>query len=130
MKTADKLEKSFDILNNIQCDRISICYIIAEAICSIDEDNKHTDQILMLLKQIKDSVILESCTLRDRRRGAFSAVSTVNIDDIDNNDLDRSTNSPPVNYFMELDVCKSDTIAEILASEVLTTTIGKKALKV
>lgn len=33
----------------------SICYTLAEAICSIDEDNKHTEAINDLIKQAQDS---------------------------------------------------------------------------
>lgn len=43
---------SFDATN---CTPESIALAVAEALCSIDEDNKHTDQIEELLEQIKHS---------------------------------------------------------------------------
>ncbi|XP_075163456.1 uncharacterized protein LOC142236091 [Haematobia irritans] len=124
IKTADKYEKS----NNE--DRATICFTLSEAICSIDEDDKHTDQIDLFLKQAKDSIILETYGEGGRRVGGMSAVSTVKIDEIGTADSDRMSHSPPANYAMELDVGITDFIAEILASDVLTTDIGKQSLKV
>lgn len=36
-------------------ERIACCQQLAEAICSVDEDNKHTDQLLELLGQARES---------------------------------------------------------------------------
>ncbi|KAM7356913.1 uncharacterized protein ACRADG_002479 isoform 1-T1 [Cochliomyia hominivorax] len=123
VKTAEKYEKLKDDA------KASICYTISEAICSIDEDDKHTDQIELFLKQANDSIILESYG-PSGRAGGMSAVSTVKIDDIGTADSDRMSHSPPANYAMELEVGITDFIAEVLTSDVLTTDIGKQALKV
>ncbi|XP_037950079.1 uncharacterized protein LOC119681077 [Teleopsis dalmanni] len=111
----------------------SICYSLSEAICSVDEDDKHTDQIDLFLKQASESITLDTdygfgaC---GRSAGGLSAVSTIKIDDLGTADSDRLSHSPPANYAMELDVGTADYIAELLASDVLTTDIGKQALKV
>ncbi|XP_059216379.1 uncharacterized protein LOC106093356 isoform X1 [Stomoxys calcitrans] len=124
IKTAEKYEK----FNNE--DRATICFTLSEAICSIDEDDKHTDQIDLFLKQAKDSVMLESYGEAGRRGGGMSAVSTVKIDEVGTAESDRMSHSPPANYAMELDVGITDFIAEVLTSDVLTTDIGKQSLKV
>ena len=124
IKTAEKYEKLKDDTKS------SICYTISEAICSIDEDDKHTDQIELFLKQAKDSIILESYASSGRGQGGLSAVSTVKIDEIGTADSDRMSHSPPANYAMELEVGITDFIAEVLTSDVLTSDIGKQALKV
>lgn len=62
----------------------------------------------------------------------MSAVSTIKMDDLalTNAESDRLSHSPPNNYAMEMDVGIADYIAEVLVSDVLTTNIGKQALKV
>lgn len=124
IKLAEKCEKLGDDA------KASVCYTISEAICSIDEDDKHTDQIELFLKQAKDSIILETYGDSGRHMGCPSAVSTVKIDEIGTADSDRMSHSPPANYAMEMDVGITDFIAEVLTSDVLTTDIGKQALKV
>ncbi|XP_017126773.1 uncharacterized protein LOC108145722 isoform X1 [Drosophila elegans] len=118
-------------------DKAAICYSISEAICSIDEDDKHTDQIELFLKQARESIKLDTDfggTVGGNNRGAggMSAVSTIKMDDLalTNAESDRLSHSPPNNYAMELDVGIADYIAEVLVSDVLTTNIGKQALKV
>uniref|UniRef100_A0A1A9WGB6 Uncharacterized protein n=1 Tax=Glossina brevipalpis TaxID=37001 RepID=A0A1A9WGB6_9MUSC len=129
IKRAEQYEKNS---NDIKA---ALCYTISEAICSIDEDDKHTDQIELFLKQAKDSIILESyasCGVRGAAvgGGGLSAVSTVKIEDIGTADSERLSHSPPANYAMELDVSIAEYIAEVLSSDILTTDIGRQALKV
>lgn len=40
--------------------RVAHCQQLAEAICSVDEDNKHTDQLANLLRQANESLALNS----------------------------------------------------------------------
>ncbi|XP_037890187.1 uncharacterized protein LOC119637868 [Glossina fuscipes] len=127
VKRAEKYEKNS---NDVKA---ALSYTISEAICSIDEDDKHTDQIELFLKQAKDSIILESYAGSGRGAtdgGGLSAVSTVKIDDIGTADSERLSHSPPANYAMELDVSITEYIAEVLSSDILTTDIGRQALKV
>lgn len=49
---SEKTVTSFDATNSTP---ESIALAVAEALCSIDEDNKHTDQIEELLEQIKNA---------------------------------------------------------------------------
>lgn len=51
-KKTEKAVSSFDATNS---NPESIALAVAEALCSIDEDNKHTDQIEDLLEQVKNS---------------------------------------------------------------------------
>lgn len=127
VKRAEQYEKNS---NDVKA---ALSYTISEAICSIDEDDKHTDQIELFLKQAKDSIILESYAGSGRGAtdgGGLSAVSTVKIDDIGTADSYRLSHSPPANYAMELDVSITEYIAEVLSSDILTTDIGRQALKV
>lgn len=101
---------------------------MAEAICSIDEDDKHTEQIDLLLKQATDSVLLDAETPTERS-GLFSGVSTVKIDELLTVDSERCNRSPPSNYALEVDVGISDYVAEVFASDILTSDMGKQALK-
>lgn len=47
--------KSSTAAAETSANKSSICNILAEAICSIDEDNKHTDAIGALIQQARDS---------------------------------------------------------------------------
>ncbi|XP_018785482.1 PREDICTED: uncharacterized protein LOC108966843 [Bactrocera latifrons] len=113
-------------------EKASTCYSISEAICCIDEDDKHTDQIDLFLKQARDSIAVETNSHFESNGGArswVSTLSTVKIDDLNNTNTERLTQSPPINYASELDVGIADYIADILVSDVLTSNIGKQALK-
>lgn len=114
-------------------EKASTCYSISEAICCIDEDDKHTDQIDLFLKQTRDSIAVETNSHFEYNGGArswVSTLSTVKIDDLNNTNTERLTQSPPINYASELDVGIADYIADILVSDVLTSNIGRQALKV
>ncbi|EDW76750.1 uncharacterized protein Dwil_GK20182 [Drosophila willistoni] len=115
-------------------EKASHCYAISEAICSIDEDDKHTDQIDLFLKQAKESIHLDTdrgnCRGGGAGGGGASAVSTIKMDDLVAIDSDRLSHSPPNNYAMELDVGVADYISKVLVSDILTTNIGKQVLKV
>ncbi|CAD7004473.1 unnamed protein product [Ceratitis capitata] len=113
-------------------EKASTCYSISEAICCIDEDDKHTDQIDLFLKQTRDSITIEANSHFEYNGGArswVSTLSTVKIDDLNNTHTERLTQSPPTNYASELDVGVADYIADILVSDVLTSNFGKQALK-
>lgn len=62
-------------------DKSSICNILAEAICSIDEDNKHTDAIIALINQARDSQRTSENYLTDDSDEAvgLSFVSTAKV---------------------------------------------------
>lgn len=64
----------------------SICNILAEAICSIDEDNKHTDAISALIQQARQSqlsstsgVSADEDDIDGEIIGGLSLVSTVKV---------------------------------------------------
>ncbi|XP_036336658.1 uncharacterized protein LOC118746827 [Rhagoletis pomonella] len=120
--------KTFETENKME--KASTCYSISEAICCIDEDDKHTDQIDLFLKQTRDSILIETNSeYNNGARSWVSTLSTVKIDDLNTTHTERLTQSPPINYATELDVGIADYIADILVSDVLTTNIGKQALK-
>lgn len=61
-------------------DKASICNILAEAICSIDEDNKHTDAIIALINQARESQrSSENLTDDSDEAVGLSFVSTVKV---------------------------------------------------
>lgn len=51
--TLDARDNSTNV--NASLSKSAICYILAEAICSIDEDNKHTEAINALIRQAQES---------------------------------------------------------------------------
>ncbi|XP_055846207.1 uncharacterized protein LOC129912111 [Episyrphus balteatus] len=103
--------------------KATICYSLSEAICSLDEDDKHTEQIDLFLVQARENIFYEGDLLSE---GGLSGASTTKADDAN----ERSAYSPPVNYPLELDVGAAHCIAEVLASDILTCNIGKQSLKV
>ncbi|XP_014094985.1 uncharacterized protein [Bactrocera oleae] len=128
----DLIRKAKFYENKNKMEKASTCYSISEAICCIDEDDKHTDQIDLFLKQTRDSIAVETNSHFEYNGGArswVSTLSTVKIDDLNNTNTERLTQSPPINYASELDVGIADYIADILVSDVLTINIGRQALK-
>lgn len=73
-----------------------IALAVAESLCSIDEDNKHTDQIEEFLEQVKD-----------------------NLDFFEDGSKEGSSK-----------VEETEQVTEVLVSDILMTTHGKKSLKV
>lgn len=88
-------EKKNEIINENE-----IALAIAECLCSIDEDNKHTDQIEEFLEQVKESLDFFD----------------------DSNSENRNSGSERV------EGCEQ--VNEVLVSDILMTTYGKKSLKV
>lgn len=105
----------------------TICQTLAEAICFIDEDNKHTDQLKQFLNQTRESQRVTNILDTDVEDViGLSFVSTVKIDDIDGN----IQNSPSTRSAEEYDVETAEYIAEVLASDILTTQVGKQCVKI
>lgn len=109
----------------------SICNILAEAICSIDEDNKHTDAIQLLINQARDSQRATEMTdgSDDEEAAGLSFVSTVKLDD-ETVDNAMANPSPSTRTAEEYDVENAEYIAELLVSDVLNTSVGKQCMKV
>ncbi|EAA04005.4 AGAP007105-PA [Anopheles gambiae str. PEST] len=105
-----------------------ICQTLAEAICFIDEDNKHTEQINSLISQARESQrsmgVLESEI--DDAVGLASFASTSRVDDVEA--FLRQT-TPSVRSEEEFDVENAEYIAEMLVSDVLVTSVGKLSMK-
>lgn len=80
-------------------EKSSICSTLGEAICSLDEDNKHTEAIHALVA-----------------RAAKLIPNT------------HSTAGQPLND-TEYDVDSADFVADVILSDVLTTAVGKQSLK-
>lgn len=107
--------------------RSVICQTLAEAICFIDEDNKHTDQINSLINQARESQ-RSTNTLENEMEEAvgLSFASTSKIDELDA----FIHPSPSVRSEEEFDVENAEYIAEMLVSDVLMTGVGKLSMKV
>ncbi|XP_062709375.1 uncharacterized protein LOC134288458 [Aedes albopictus] len=106
--------------------RSVICQTLAEAICFIDEDNKHTDQINSLINQARESQ-RSTNTLENEMEEAvgLSFASTSKIDELDA----FIHPSPSVRSEEEFDVENAEYIAEMLVSDVLMTGVGKLSMK-
>ncbi|XP_055911935.1 uncharacterized protein LOC129945964 [Eupeodes corollae] len=113
IKNAETFERNKDEA------KATICYSLSEAICSIDEDDKHTQQIDAFLAYAKDTfffdpVLLDDGTIVDGRTAK----------------LDEANERCATNYPAELDVGAAHCVPEMLASDILTSNIGKQSLKV
>lgn len=121
---------SFNISNEGRVEpasRATLYYALAEAICSIDEDNKHTDQIVLLLKQIRESnwkYSFASSWLHDN--SDMDAMDTIKIDDLEDGLQETSV----FHLADDFDVESAEHIPQLLASDVLISNVGKQCLKV
>ena len=97
----------------------TVCQVLAECICAIDEDNKHTELLNALVNQSVES--------QKRMRTLESDLDTSNVD---GDDLDVGAAAPhEARSDEEYDVENADYISEVLASDVLTTSVGKQSVK-
>lgn len=60
-------------------ERVAHCQQLAEAICSVDEDNKHTDQLVNLLKQANESATSNLLATNFNETLGISMASTVQV---------------------------------------------------
>lgn len=97
----------------------SICTTLAEAICSIDEDNKHTEAIQNLVTKAQTHITAE-------------IISDVNRFDSMEASMTKSTNSTGTcsSNNLEFIVDSSDHIADVLCGDLLKTFVGKQCAKV
>lgn len=107
--------------------RSVICQTLAEAICFIDEDNKHTEQLNSLIAQARESQRAAS-TLETEMEEAvgLSFASTSKIDELDA----FVHHTPSVRSEEEFDVENAEYIAELLVSDVVVSAVGKLSMKV
>lgn len=104
--------------------KATICQILAENICAIDEDNKHTELLQTVVNQAAESQKRIRNLENEVDDTGISTASTSKIDDID------SGKSPSLTRVdEEYDVENADYISEVLASDVLTTSVGKQSVK-
>lgn len=90
----------------------TICQILAECICAVDEDNKHTELLGALVTQSIES--------QKRMR---------NIEDLETELNATNATHDAHRTDEEYDVENADYISEVLASDVLTTSVGKQSVK-
>lgn len=90
----------------------TICQILAECICAIDEENKHTELLGALVNQSIES--------QKRLR---------NLEDLETELNAANTAHEAHRADEEYDVENADYISEVLASDVLTTSVGKQSVK-
>lgn len=106
-------------------DKIAYCHQLAEAICSVDEDNKHTDQLASLIKQASDTILMNTALEQQfNETMGISMASTIQIGDVP------PSPSPSMECSSDLDVENADYMAKIVCSDIVSTKIGKQALKV
>lgn len=90
----------------------SICTTLSEAICSIDEDDKHTEGIQNLISK------------------AHNYIGNGNHNS-DDEQLEGFGNSPMLNANqVEFDVDSCDYVSELICGDLLTSTVGKQSVKV
>lgn len=98
----------------IALSKSSICTTLAEAICSIDEDNKHTEGIQNLITKAQHYITTADEVISNEQSTAKST------------DTAGSSHS---NY-LEFIIDSSDHIPEILCGDLLKTFVGKQCAKV
>lgn len=99
----------------------SICTTLAEAICSIDEDNKHTEAIQNLITKGQTYVT--------------SIETNAQAQDIEAAAIAKSTSptascSANMHGHLEFVVDSSDSVPDILCGDLLKTSVGKQCAKV
>lgn len=103
----------------------TVCQILAECICAIDEDNKHTELLAALVNQSVESQKRMRNLETDLEEAGNDNAST-SKDDLD---ATPGTNTHEARSDEEYDVENADYISEVLASDVLTTSVGKQSVK-
>ncbi|XP_063706631.1 uncharacterized protein LOC134835643 [Culicoides brevitarsis] len=126
------LENATGVNEEKFANKASICQTLAEAICAIDEDNKHTEKIQELLNQAKEtlrnmSVIEVDLDEPEPITGQSMASGSKAVDEL----LEPIMRPAPTSSRAEeeFDVEIADYISEILASDILTQDIGKQSVK-
>lgn len=100
----------------------TVCQILAECICAIDEDNKHTELLASLVSQSVESQ--KRMKLDTDLEAAGSENASTSKDDVE-----APTSTHEARADEEYDVENADYISEVLASDVLTTSVGKQSVK-
>lgn len=99
----------------------SICSTLAEAICSIDEDNKHTEGIHNLVTKAQTYVNAAESNADD---------NCYNTAELPNSTANSSSTATCSQNNLEFIVDSSDNIPDILCGDLLKTFVGKQCVKV
>lgn len=100
----------------------SICSTLAEAICSIDEDNKHTEGIHNLVERAQTYVNAVESNTHDKYYHEHGETSNSNT-----HFTNTATNSQNNSEFV---IDASDNVPDILCGDLLKTFVGKQCVKV
>lgn len=129
IKTAQHFEKLKTNAENDENEaKSTICYTLSEAICSIDEDDKHTDLINAFVQRGRERWLAQS----SGGGRARSSVSTAKIEDVVSGKQPQtaSNGSPTTSFGTQLDVETVGCISEVLASDILVSEVGRVSLRV
>lgn len=129
IKTAQHFEKLKTKTENDENEtKSTICYTLSEAICSIDEDDKHTDLINAFVQKGRERWLAQS----SGGGRARSSVSTAKIEDVvaGKQPQTASNGSPTTSFGTQLDVETVGCISEVLASDILVSEVGRVSLRV
>lgn len=96
----------------------SICTMLAEAVCSIDEDNKHTEGINNLIAKAQNYV--DAVELQNETAYCEDPVGKCNA----------STALANSHSILEFTVDSSDNVPDLLCGDLLKTFVGKQCVKV
>lgn len=106
---------------NTALSKSSICTTLAEAICSIDEDNKHTEGIHNLVSKAQCYVTPDCGSEENNAHKVASGNST---------DTAASTSRAHATNKLEFTIDASDHISDVLCGDLLKTFVGKQCAKV
>lgn len=102
--------------------RSSICNILAEAICSIDEDNKHTEAINNLVLRSKKFIQMDDVNENEHFEdiGPYTSNATNQC----SNDTGSFANR------IDYNIDQNATIPELICGDLLSTSVGRQCAKV
>lgn len=103
----------------------SICMILAEAICSVDEDNKHTEGIRNLILKSQNFTSIDNAMENNNFDEMDEPMTSSQCENTQSNSSE-ATLSRNTKY--EID--SNEYIPELICCDLLATSIGKQSVKV
>lgn len=113
-----------DAANNVATvalSKSSICMILAEAICSIDEDNKHTEAISNLVFRSQQFTQTEDEIIEDDTSHDEIDMNTTRIQ----SSVDTGQSNNSAEYNIDANACMS----QLICGDLLATSVGKQSAK-
>lgn len=107
----------------------SVCTMLAEAVCSIDEDNKHTEGINNLIAKAQNYV--DAVELHNETAYCDDPVEKCHMAANSKYNIGSASMAPANSHsILEFTVDSSDNVPDLLCGDLLKTFVGKQCVKV